>query len=107
MEQKGGLIDMQKFYKEMIEIQLQEALDVCLQKTEEFLPYTKYSDAQREEVCDFIIENRDQLLNHGYKDTRDFLKMFVEMINNLIERENISLDIAFGVVMRASARLIQ
>ena len=106
MEQKGGLIDMQKFYNEMAEAQVEQAFQECIQKTEEFLPYGTYNDQQREEICDFIIENRDKLINKGYKDTRDFLKMFSEMVNNLIKRENISHEIAFRVVMNASARLV-
>lgn len=106
MEQKGGLIDMHKFYNEMAEAQLQEAFQECIQKTEEFLPYGTYTDDQREELCHFIIENRDKLINNGYKDTRDFLKMFSEMLKQRINSQTISHEIAFRVVMNASARLV-
>jgi hypothetical protein len=46
MEQKGGLIDMRKFYNEMAEAQVEQAFQECIQKTEEFLPYGNYTDTK-------------------------------------------------------------
>ncbi|MGI9554470.1 MAG: hypothetical protein ACR2M6_00745 [Vampirovibrionia bacterium] len=107
MEQKEGLIDTRKFYNEIAESQVQQAFQECIQKTKTFLPDGNYTDHQREELCHFIIENRDKLINNGYKDTRDFLKMFSEMLKQRINSQTISHDNAFKLVMNASARLVQ
>ena len=42
----------------------------------------------------------------GYQNSQGFINMFLQMIDNLVSKENISHTEAFVIVMRASYRFI-
>jgi hypothetical protein len=112
--QKGGLVDMQKMKREISEQlaveeaqrQAEEAYQRCLNKITDYFPSPQYTDNQRDEICVFVAENRSRIIEMGFDETKNFLNMFLEMVNNLVEREGITHQLAFGVVMRASDRFV-
>ena len=86
---------------------IQRAFNRCLDEIVNYLPRDQYTDEHRNELCQFLVENREDLVRIGYDDTSKFLSMFSEMLNNLIQKEDITPDQAFTVVFRASQRFIQ
>ena len=113
--QKGGLVN-QKHLSHQIAQQItldraQELVDRayarCLEEMGQYLPVSKYTDNEREQLCEFIVENREDLIKIGYDDTSKFLKMFTEMMNNLIDTQGVQPNQAFTAVLRASRRFIQ
>jgi len=113
--QKGGLINDKLLKREIArqiaiehaEEVIQRAFNRCLDEIVNYLPRDQYTDEHRNELCQFLVENREDLVRIGYDDTSKFLSMFSEMLNNLIQKEDITPDQAFTVVFRASQRFIQ
>ena len=85
---------------------VQQAYQLCIEGIGTFLPTDKFSDEQRVMICQFVIEHHPLLVDNGFPDTRTFATMFTQMVDNLIEKEDVSQEQAFLVVMRASYRMI-
>ena len=113
--QKGGLVNQKHLSQQIAQqIALERAQEVidrayvrCLEEIVQYLPRNKYTDEERQQLCQFIVENRDDLIRLGYDDTSKFLDMFVEMMNKLIDTQGVEPSQAFIVVFRASERFIQ
>lgn len=114
--QKGGLNpqlakDIRQEMTERAEIErmnetVRKAYQLCIEGIGTFLPQDKFDDEQRVMVCQFVIEHHNLLLENGFSDTRSFATMFTQMVDNLMEKEDVSQEEAFLVVMRASYRMI-
>jgi len=112
--QKGGLVDNKKLQREIArQIAIEQAQQIidrafnrCLEEIVNYLPHEHFTDNQRNELCEFIVENREKLGEMGY-DTHKFLSMFQEMMNKIIENEGINTEKAFLVVFNASKRFVQ
>lgn len=110
--QNGGLNP--NLSKEIAEQRrLNEARDVilrayqqCIDVSEVYIPNSKYTITQRATLCNFVVENREYLVQEGLGDTPTFMRMFNQMVDNLMEKEDIPQEKAFLVVLRASYRMI-
>jgi hypothetical protein len=113
--QKGGLVNQKHLSQQIAEqIALERAQELvdraygrCLEEIVQYLPRDKYTDEERQQLCQFIVENRDDFIRIGYEDTSKFLTMFAEMMNKLIDTQGVEPSQAFIVVFRASERFIQ
>lgn len=103
---KGGLVDARKMRNEIAREQLRASYQRCIEKISNLFPTPVYTEEQQDEMCDFVIENRSQLMEMGYQNSQGFINMFLQMIDNLVSKENISHTEAFVIVMRASYRFI-
>lgn len=84
---------------------LQRAYNKCVEKMGEYLPSPEYSQKEHQEVALFVVENRQQLIDNGY-DIKFFLNMFGEMVTKMKKQKDVTHEMAFKAVMRASYRLI-
>ena len=113
--QKGGLVNQKHLSQQIAQqIALERAQEVidrayvrCLEEIVQYLPRDKYTDEERQQLCELIVENRDDFIRIGYEDISRFLNMFVEMMNKLIDTQGVEPSQAFIVVFRASERFIQ
>ena len=98
--QKGGLNpqlakDIRQEMTERAEIErmnetVRKAYQLCIEGIGTFLPQDKFDDEQRVMVCQFVIENHNLLVENGFPDTRTFSTMFTQMVDNLMEKEDVS-----------------
>ncbi len=85
---------------------IEQAYNHCLTGISKNLPLHKYTDKQRSELCKFLVEHREVLVQKGYDDMRHFLDMFTQMVDRLVENYGITPEEAFTPVMQASLDLI-
>lgn len=111
--QKGGINPQlsKDIRRELAEIErmnqtVRHAYQVCIEGISTYLPTDNFNDEQRVTVCQFVIEHHHLLVENGFPDTRSFATMFTQMVDNLMEKEDVSQEQAFLVVMRASYRMI-
>lgn len=113
--QSGGLVNQKHLSKQIAEeIALERAQELvdraymrCLEEISHYLPHDKYTNEERQQLCQFIVENRDDFIRIGYEDMSRFLNMFAEMLNKVIDTQGVEPSQAFIVVFRASERFIQ
>tara|TARA_A100001015_G_C14858576_1_gene659409 strand:- start:484 stop:849 length:366 start_codon:yes stop_codon:yes gene_type:complete len=91
---------------ERMQATIQKAYELCVEGIGTFLPPSIYDNDQRSTICEFIVENREDLIENGFPDTHAFATMFSQMVDNLMEKKDVSQEKAFLVVMRASYRMI-